>query len=185
MIATRTYTRFLHIHVNLLQLDTNTAHLKPLQTMSKRRRAGPRQEHNATSTEGVLYTVLRHVCMLYSPTCYTNCIARHANHLLAQIFGRSANTGRTNRSSTDEKDKEGDDERNRPGHRVPACFVPGDEVDLRVKWQEKVFGPREIITMAGTFRRKKSIKQRAEVAVNRHTSKLEVMHGNRFVLFTV
>lgn len=77
-----------------------------------------------------------------------------------QIFGRSVNFKRT---------------RARDGHSKKeveeGSFRPGDEADVHFRWQEKVFGPREIIAIAtGKHQRK-----RGTANAGSYYSRLEVL----------
>lgn len=58
--------------------------------------------------------------------------------------------------------------------KVPGAFVPGDEADLRVKWQEKVFGPHEIITIA-SGQQQRQRHRGAQQSQKRPLSRLEVI----------
>lgn len=77
-----------------------------------------------------------------------------------QIFGRSVNSKRTRaRIARSKKEVE------------EGSFRPGDEADVHLKWQEKVFGPREIIAIAtGKHQRK-----RGTVNPGSYYSRLEVI----------
>lgn len=39
--------------------------------------------------------------------------------------------------------------------KIPRSFGPGDEADISLKWQEKVFGPQEMLTIFGGDNRKR------------------------------
>lgn len=92
-----------------------------------------------------------------------------------KIFGRSinTNTGADGKIRPGKKGDHGDDADNAPG-----SFLPGDEADIRVKWQEKVFGPEDVITLSSGQRRGgKSQQQRAVSPPDNALSRLEVRGG--------
>lgn len=60
---------------------------------------------------------------------------------------------------------------------MPGAFVPGDEADLRVRWQEKVFGPQEIITVSSGQQRHRH--RRTKQSHKRPLSRLEVITCER------
>ncbi|CAM9953363.1 unnamed protein product [Scytosiphon promiscuus] len=63
---------------------------------------------------------------------------------LRKIFGRSVNTKpKAVGTVRSRRENDGEDQ-----DRLPGSFVPGDEADVRVKWQEKIFGPEDIITVS-------------------------------------
>eukprot|EP00752_Nemacystus_decipiens_P014281 g12701.t1 len=68
---------------------------------------------------------------------------------LRKIFGRSVNVNIKNNvnSNSIRSRREGQD-----AGKVPGSFVPGDEADIRVKWQEKIFGPSDIVTLSSAQR---------------------------------
>ncbi|CAM9262265.1 unnamed protein product, partial [Ectocarpus sp. 6 AP-2014] len=73
------------------------------------------------------------------------------------------------KGSTRKKGDHGDDVDNAPG-----SFLPGDEADIRVKWQEKVFGPEDVVTLSSGQRRGgKSQQQRAVGPPDNALSRLE------------
>lgn len=77
-----------------------------------------------------------------------------------QIFGRSVNFKRT-RDRVDCSKKEVEE----------GSFRPGDEADIRFKWQEKVFGPREIIAISSG----KHQRKHGTAIAGSHYSRLEVI----------
>ncbi|CAM9566356.1 unnamed protein product [Ectocarpus fasciculatus] len=90
---------------------------------------------------------------------------------LRKIFGRSINTstGAVGKVRSGKKGDHSDDADNAPG-----SFLPGDEADIRVKWQEKVFGPEDVVTLSSGQRRSgKSQQQRAVGAPDNPLSRLE------------
>lgn len=64
-----------------------------------------------------------------------------------QIFGRSVNAN-TKKNVSGVHSRRGD----QGTDKVPGLFVPGDEADIRVKWQEKIFGPNDIVTLSSAQR---------------------------------
>ncbi|CAM9461081.1 unnamed protein product, partial [Ectocarpus sp. 13 AM-2016] len=88
-----------------------------------------------------------------------------------KIFGRSinTNTGAVGKIRPGKKGDRGEDADNAPG-----SFLPGDEADIRVKWQEKVFGPEDVVTLSSGQRRGgKSQQQRAVGPPDNALSRLE------------
>lgn len=72
-----------------------------------------------------------------------------------QIFGRSVNTFKSQKHRGKQQG-DGDND-----VKVPGSFQPGDEADIRIKWQEKVFGPQEVIDVSMVHQRhgRKSAKR--------------------------
>lgn len=64
-----------------------------------------------------------------------------------QIFGRSVNANTKQNVNSIRSRGGGQD-----AGKVPGSFVPGDEADIRVKWQEKIFGPSDIVTLSSAQR---------------------------------
>lgn len=97
----------------------------------------------------------------------------------AKIFGRSINT-KTNNVKTiggvrSERENDANDDK------IPGSFVPGDEADVRVKWQEKIFGPEDIVTLSTAQRSggEKQQQYRAAGPPNNPLSRLEVRRGRK------
>eukprot|EP00903_Cladosiphon_okamuranus_P006353 g6223.t1 len=70
---------------------------------------------------------------------------------LRKIFGRSVNANATANANSVRSRRE--DQHQHAATKVPGSFVPGDEADIRVKWQEKIFGPGDIVALSSAQRR--------------------------------
>lgn len=92
----------------------------------------------------------------------------------AKIFGRSVNA-KTVGDVRSQREKGADDDK------VPGSFVPGDEADVRVKWQEKIFGPEDIVTLSSAQRSSGGRPQQHRTVgpPNNPLSRLEVRRRNK------
>lgn len=99
---------------------------------------------------------------------------------MAKIFGRSVNT-KTNKAKTvgDVRSERQNDAA--AADKVPGSFVPGDQADVRVKWQEKIFGPEDIVTLSSAQRSgdRKLQHHRTVAPPNNPLSRLEVRRGRK------
>lgn len=90
-----------------------------------------------------------------------------------QIFGRSVNTKKE--KTTGRKAGVSDN-----SGKLPGSFLPGDEADIQLKWQEKVFGPQEIIAISGSHQQH---QHRPGAPKRNLMSKLEVNYLRLLSLF--